>query len=183
MSWVETVLEEWGTWLRTKGAGQGWGGAVDLDRLFELARAPRTPGVHSDPTYAEFASTAHDGQGRMQTVDRYVRQCRPELRIVARLRYAGILEAVDIPGPKDHRRYIADSAALEGCGGFVLGLELWMSETHGLSVSRISEAMGAPASTIYDRLSRLHQQIRAELQQDARTRKKRADAIPRRNAA
>lgn len=180
-TWVQAALEEWGTWLRTKGAGQGWGGAVDLDRLFELARAPRNAGEHSDPVLAEVCRTAYDGQDQAQRIDRYVKDCEPELRLVGRLRYAGVLEAVDIPGPRDQHKLIVDVEALAGCGGFVLAIDAWMSETHGLAVSKISELMGSPQSTVYDRLDRLHERIRAELLQDARTRK--SQGATRREAA
>lgn len=184
MSWVETVLEEWGTWLRTKGAGQGWGGAVDLDRLFELARAPRTPGVHSDPTYAEFASTAHDGQGRMQTVNRYVLQCSPDVRLVGRLRYAGLLEPVAEPGPKDRARWNVSRGTFDGCperwADVEMGGVVWWGESGGVPMSRIAVLMACDLSRVHGLLGALHKQIRAELLEDARTRKTNADANPRR---
>lgn len=187
MSWVERVLEEWGAWARAKGDGQGWGGSLDLDRLCELARGARDPGVHSDPVQAECAATAHDGQGRHQTVDRYVRMCAPLIAVTARLRYVGTVEPVeDEPERRDRMRWGVSRGTLEGCGHFTdmtLAGPMWFRETAGLPVTRIAELMGVGKSTVYERLETLHAQIKAELVQAAKDRKKRADAITRRLAA
>jgi hypothetical protein len=176
MSWVEVVLTEWGAWLRTKGAGQGWGGSVDLDRLFELSRPPKAPGVHSDPVLSEVMASAFDGQARMQVVHRYVMGCAADVRNAGRLRYAGMLETTAEPGPRDHRRWIVSRGTLEGCGGAEIEMagEVWLTETHGLPVWRVAEVMGVGPDAVYARLSRLHAQVRAELTQDARARKQRA---------
>lgn len=181
--WVEEVLSEWGGWLRAQGDGQGWGGSLDMDRLFELARGGRTPGVHSDPTMAEVAATAADGQGGHQQVHRFVTMCEPKLRTTAVLRYAGIYEPVGEPERKDMTRYVVGRIEYgEAPTDFVeVGSLMFFRETAGLPVARVADLMGVCADTVYARLDRLHDTIRAELIQEAKTRK--TDRATRREAA
>lgn len=185
MSWVEEVLREWGGWLRSKGDGQGWGGSLDLDRLFELARGQRNAGEHSDPTMAEVAATAADGQSAHQQVNRFVMLCEPILRRTAILRYAGIYEPTDTPERTDRARYVVGRIEYgSGPTDFVeVGSLMFFRETAGLPVAQVAEVMRVGRTTVYERLERLHAQIKAELIQTANERKKRADAISRRDAA
>lgn len=173
MSWVEEVLREWGGWLRSKGDGQGWGGSLDLDRLFELARGQRNAGEHSDPTMAEIAATAADGQSGHQQVHRFVMLCDAPLRITAALRYAGIYEPTDDPERRDRQRYVVGRIEYgDAPTDFVeVGALLFFRETAGLPVARVADLMGVCSDTVYARLDRLHDTIRAELIQEAKTRK------------
>lgn len=155
MSWVEDVLRQWGGWYRVKGEAQGWGGAVDFDRLFELGRGTRAPGVHSDPVFSEVLATEADQQADMQRVHRYIMQCARTLQLTARLRYAGLwLPVVGDPERGDRMR-----------GGS------YYRDSHGLVVRQIADLMRCPEPTVYDRLSRLRQRIEAELRLDAKIRK------------
>src|SRR5690349_13987815 len=116
VSWVEDVLRQWGGWYRVKGEAQGWGGAVDFDRLFELGRGTRAPGVHSDPILSEVLATEADQQADMQRVHRHIMQCARTLQLTARLRYAGLwLPVVGDPERGDRLRggaYYRDSHGL-----------------------------------------------------------------------
>lgn len=160
MSWVEDKLHEWGAWYRVKGEAQGWGGAVDFDRLFELGRIKRAPGVHSDPILSEVLATDADQQADMQRLHRYVMQCARPLQLTARLRYAGIwLPVQGDPERGDRLR-----------GG------VYYRDSHGLVARQIAALMECPESTVYDRLVRLRKRIEVELRHDAQIRKTRQHA-------
>lgn len=155
MSWVEDILRQWGGWYRVKGEAQGWGGAVDFDRLFELGRGARAPGVHSDPILAEVLATEADQQADMQRVHRHITQCARTLQLTARLRYAGLwLPVIGEPERGDRLR-----------GG------IYYRDSHGLTAGQIAGLMACPESTVYDRLVRLRRRIEAELRYDAKIRK------------
>lgn len=155
MSWVEDRLREWGAWYRVKGEAQGWGGAVDFDRLFELSRNVRAPGVHSDPILSEVLATEADQQAQMQRVHRHILQCPRTLQLTARLRYAGLwMPVAGEPERGDRLR-----------GG------IYYRDVPGLVARQIASLMGCPDSTVYDRLVRLRQRIEAELRLDAEIRK------------
>lgn len=173
MSWVEDVLGEWGTWFRTQGAGQGWGGSVDMDRLFQSCGF-RDPGVHSDPVFSEVLATQRDGQGPHQRINRYILQCGPDVRMVAKLRYAGILERVSEAGPKVRSKWVVSATeSLEGCGRFNMEFGHWehWAESGALPVVAVAGLMECDESRVFGLLGALHKRIRAELLQDATTRK------------
>lgn len=179
MSWVEVVLEGWGNWLRTKGAGQGWGGSLDLDRLCQLAQG-RAPGTHTDPVLSELLATEHDDQSPHQRVHRYVLMCSPEEQATAVLRYAGAIEPVEEPEYRDHRRWVVSRGRIAGKEIEMAGW-VWFRETHGLPAARIAELTGVGTDTVHARLQSVQDSVRRELLQDARTRKNRRAA--RRKAA
>jgi hypothetical protein len=169
MSRVQSVLEEWGAWLRSKGDGQGWGGSLDLDRLFELAKRSRDPGTYSNPVAAQWEATIYDGQSRHQRVDRYVDQCGLTLSLTARLRYAGILEPTAEPDYRSRRRWVVSRETLQGCGDgaqMEMAGEMWFTESGPLPVARIAKLMEVAQGTVYGRLAHLHERIRVELAQD-----------------
>lgn len=183
MSWVDTVLEEWGVWLRTKGCGQGWGGAVDLDRLFEIASDIRAPGSHSDPTLAEILATEHDDQAPLQRVNFHILQCKPPVRLAARLRYAGMMLRVPEPGPRVRSRWVVESEVpMEGCGRWLYASGHWehWGESGAMPVVAVAGLMETDEAAVHGLLGALHKKIRAELLQDARARKPSANSNPRR---
>lgn len=177
MSWVERVLEDWGAWRRAQGDAQGWGGALELDRLFQLCKT-RDPGVHSDPVGSEFAATDHGEEAGRRAVDRYVRLCGPEPSLTAQLRYVGIWLPVEgDAGYKDRAKLIA----LEGCPRrWDMGMEIYYRETC-LTAAQIAEAMQTDTGVVLERLKTVRDTVRLELLQDANNRKK--DRAARRKAA
>lgn len=142
MSWVERVLEDWGAWRRAQGDAQGWGGALELDRLFQLCKL-RDPGVHSDPVGSEFAATDHGEEAGRRAVDRYIQLCGPTLSLTARLRYAGV-------------RMLDGDKYRDVC----------------LTAAQIGEATQVKPETVLERLRMVRSRVRSELLQDARNRKK-----------
>ena len=146
MSWVERVLEDWGAWRRAAGDAQGWGGAPEMDRLFQLCKT-RDPGVHSDPVGAEFAATERGEEAGRRTVDRYIQLCGPILSLTARLRYAGTRHE------------------FEECGVLRYKDVVW-------APLAIAQLMEVKPETVLDRLRMVRGRVRLELLQDAKNRKK-----------
>ena len=155
MSWVERVLEDWGAWRRAAGDAQGWGGAPEMDRLFQLCKT-RDPGVHSDPVGAEFAATDRGEEAGRRTVDRYIQLCGPILSLTARLRYVGTRERFEDGAVTRYREVVWAPLA-------------------------IAVVMAVKPETVLERLRVVRERVRHELLQDAKNRKK--ERAARRNAA
>lgn len=163
-------MREWGGWLRSKGDGQGWGGSLDLDRLFELAKAARNQGEYSDPVAAQYDATRADGQDQHQRVDRFVRLSGPLLHLTGVLRYAGYWEPTEAPEYRDRVRHVVSHGRIAG-EIIEMGGPVWFRESGPLPTASIALLMECGRDTVTERLSRLHETIRAELIQEARTRK------------
>lgn len=155
MSWVERVLEDWGAWKRAQGDAQGWGGALEFERLFQLCKT-RDPGVHSDPVGAEFAATDHGEESGRRTVDRYIQLCGPTLSLTARLRYVGTKELTTELGVERYREVIWAPLA-------------------------IAQLMAVKPETVLERLRMVRERLRRELLHDAKKRKQ--ERAARRKAA
>lgn len=155
MSWVERVLVDWGAWRRAQGEAQGWGGAVEFDRLFQLCNA-RDPGVHSDPVGSEFAAADSGEEAGRRAVDRYIALCGPMPCLTATLRYVGTREAVEEAGILRYREVTWAPLA-------------------------IAQVMGVDVDTVLERLRMVRERVRQELMHDAKKRKQ--ERAARRKAA
>lgn len=163
MSWVDDVLEDWGAWRRGLGDAQGWGGALELDRLLCGARDPN---AHSDPVCAEWAATAYGEEAGRRAVDHYVQLCSPELRLTAHLRYVGVWLPVE--GDWEYKDRVRE-IALEGCPR--MGMEVYFRDTR-LTTAQIAEAMLVAPETVLERLRAVSDRVRRELSSAARNRKR-----------
>lgn len=177
MSWVERVLEDWGAWKRAQGEAQGWGGASEWE-----PRGARDPNTHSDPVCAEWAATAYGEEAGRRAVDRFITLSGPTLALTARLRYAGAWLPVERPEYKDKPRWIVSRGTLEGCGAEIeMAGEVWFTEAHSLTAQEIADWMRCGKQTVYERLERLRDYLRAELLHEAK--KGKQDRAARRKAA
>ena len=169
MSWVERVLLDWGAWKRALGEAQGWGGASEWERPI----GARDPNTHSDPVCAEWSATAHGEESGRRRVDRYIESTGPTLAMTARLRFAGAWLPTERPEYKDRSRWIVSRGTLEGCGGAEIEIagEVWFREEPQLAVTQIALLMDCVQQTVYERLERVREAVRRELQQDGKAKR------------
>ena len=91
---IQQVLRDWAGWYRMLSRGQGWGvRGLDKDRI---APGPAPAGVHSDPTFAEYAASIEDGEGIYRFVDSRIREHYPVVQRLIRSRYVGLMTWSDI---------------------------------------------------------------------------------------
>jgi hypothetical protein len=168
MSWVDAILEDWGAWKRAQGEAQGWGGASEWEPV-----GSRDPNTHSDPVGAEHSATSHGEETGRRRVDRYIELTGPTLALTARLRFAGAWLPTEHPEYKDRPRWIVSRGTLEGCGEVEVEMagEVWFRESPQLAASHIAVLMGCAAQTVRERLDRVREAVRRELQQDARAKR------------